>query len=296
MFDIVRQLKFRRINNKFQEKIQKDVKTIRNSKQIYVAADKTTNYYKLKKNEYIKLKENSIRKTYKKNNYTVIDSINKEAKQIVKKLKLDKKLINQLPLKDCYVTLKDHKDNFFSKPETRLINPSNSDIGQISKIIVEKVNKSIRKTKEFNQWTSTEEVLKWYKNLEKNKYKLMKFDIKDFYSSITKALLNKAIEFASNYETITEQDKSIIDNAAKSVLVDKEEIWTKQSISEKDNELFDITMGSRHGAEISELVGLYILQGLKQTLPDKIIGIYRDDGLIALDKSTSNVEIEKIKK
>ena len=30
MFDIVRQLKFRRINNKFQEKIQKDVKTIRN--------------------------------------------------------------------------------------------------------------------------------------------------------------------------------------------------------------------------------------------------------------------------
>ena len=160
MFDIVRQLKFRRINNKFQEKIQKDVKTIRNSKQIYVAADKTTNYYKLNKNEYIKLKENSIRKTYKKNNYTVIDSINKEAKQIVKKLKLDKKLINQLPLKDCYVTLKDHKDNFFSKPETRLINPSNSDIGQISKIIVEKVNKSIRKTKEFNQWTSTEEVLK----------------------------------------------------------------------------------------------------------------------------------------
>ena len=296
MFDIVRQLKFRRINNKFQEKIQKDVKTIRNSKQIYVAADKTTNYYKLNKNEYIKLKENSIRKTYKKNNYTVIDSINKEAKQIVKKLKLDKKLINQLPLKDCYVTLKDHKDNFFSKPETRLINPSNSDIGQISKIIVEKVNKAIRKTKEFNQWTSTEEVLKWYKNLEKNKYKLMKFDIKDFYPSITKALLNKAIEFASNYETITEQDKSIIDNAAKSVLVDKEEIWTKQSISEKDNELFDITMGSRHGAEISELVGLYILQGLKQTLPDKIIGIYRDDGLIALDKSTSNVEIEKMKK
>ena len=35
-------------------------------------------------------------------------------------------------------------------------------------IIIEKVNKTIRKTKEYNQWTSTEEVLKWYKNLEKN--------------------------------------------------------------------------------------------------------------------------------
>ena len=55
-------------------------------------------------------------------------------------------------------------------------------------IIIEKVNKTIRKTKEFNQWTSTEEVLKWYKNLEKNKYKLINFDIKDFYPSITKTL------------------------------------------------------------------------------------------------------------
>ena len=94
----------------------------------------------------------------------------------------------------------------------------------------------------------------------------------------------------------TEQDKSIIDNAAKSILVNKEEIWTKQSTSEKDYELFDVTMGSKRGAEISDLVGLYILQGLKQTLPDKIIGIYRDDGLIAMDKSTSNVKVEKIKK
>ena len=54
MLNIVRQLKFRRIENKFQERIQKDVKMIRNSKQIYVAADKTTNYYKLNKVEYKK--------------------------------------------------------------------------------------------------------------------------------------------------------------------------------------------------------------------------------------------------
>ena len=66
-----------------------------------------------------------------------------------------------------------------------------------------------------------------------------------------------------------EQDKSMLDNAAKSILVNKEEIWTKQSTSEKIYELFDITMVSKHGAEISKLVGLYILQGLKQTLPDK---------------------------
>ena len=68
-------------------------------------------------------KDNSIKRTYKKGNNTVIDNINNEAKQITKELKLEKKLINQLPLKECYITLKDHKDSFFSKPETRLINP-----------------------------------------------------------------------------------------------------------------------------------------------------------------------------
>ena len=66
------------------------------------------------------------------------------------------------------------------------------------KIIIEKVNRTIRKKRKFNQWKSTEEVLKRYKNLEKNKYKLLKYDIKDFYPSITKKLLNKELEFASN--------------------------------------------------------------------------------------------------
>jgi len=55
-------------------------------------------------------------------------------------------------------------------------------------------------------------------------------------------------------------------------------------------------MGSKHGAEISELVGLYILQGLKEIIPQHIVGIYRDDGLIAMKKGTSNGEVDKIKK
>ena len=33
---------------------------------VFVAADKTTNYYKLQINEYTKLKENSTRRTYEK--------------------------------------------------------------------------------------------------------------------------------------------------------------------------------------------------------------------------------------
>ena len=35
---------------------------------------------------------------------------------------------------------------------------------------------------------------------------------------------------------------------------------------------------------------------LKSILPNSKIGLYRDNGLIALEKKLSNVEIEKIKK
>ena len=295
MFNLVKQVRFRKVNNKFQKMIKNDVKMIRNSKKIIVAADKTTNYYKIQLDEYNKLKEKSIRKNYKKSNNTVINNINKEAKEIIKELKLENKLINQLPLKQCYVTLKDHKSDFSTKPTTRLINPSNSDIGQISKKIIEEINKTIRKTKELIQWTSTEEVLKWYKNLEKNKYILMKFDIKDFYPSISEKLLEKALIFANKYKNVTKEEKKIIYNASKSILINEGDIWTKKDRN-GCNQLFDITMGSKHGAEISELVGLYILQGLQQIMPEQIVGIYRDDGLIAMNKSTSKVEIEKIKK
>ena len=38
-------------------------------------------------------------------------------------------------------------------------------------------------------------------------------------------------------------------------------------------------MGSYDGAEISELVGLYMLHKLEDIIPQKHLGIYRDDGL-----------------
>ena len=68
----------------------------------------------------------------------------------------------------------------------------------------------------------------------------------------------------------------------------------KKKNNKDENKLFDITMGGKHGAEICELIGLYILQGLKDILPNLIIGLYRDDGLIAVEKKLSNLEIEKI--
>lgn len=46
-------------------------------------------------------------------------------------------------------------------------------------------------------------------------------------------------------------------------------------------------MGSYDGAEVCELVGLYILSALGNTYGKECIGLYRDDGLAVLKKKTS---------
>ena len=77
----------------------------------------------------------------------------------------------------------------------------------------------------------------------------------------------------------------IIKHARKSVLFnDDGKPWTKKD----SNSLFDVTMGSYDGAEICELVGLFILNKLAQKFGKENIGLYRDDGL-AIMKANQHV-------
>ena len=51
-------------------------------------------------------------------------------------------------------------------------------------------------------------------------------------------------------------------------------MWVK-----KDGGLWDVTMGSFGGAEISELVDIFLLHQFKTGFPTVDFGLYRDDGL-----------------
>ena len=53
-------------------------------------------------------------------------------------------------------------------------------------------------------------------------------------------------------------------------------------------------MGSFHGAEICDFIGLYILNEIIPIIDPNCIGLYRDDGLGVL-KQTSGSNIEKIR-
>jgi len=109
-------------------------------------------------------------------------------------------------------------------------------------------------------------------------HSFVSFDIDSFYPSITKPLLSKAISFAKNYTTIRDKDIDIIMHCRKSLLFDKETAWTKKNHSD----MFDVTMGSFDGAEVCELIGLFLLNILSEKYGKNNVGLYRDDGLVLL--------------
>ena len=97
----------------------------------------------------------------------------------------------------CFISLKDHKPNFMNNPKTRLINPGKNEIGRLSKSVLDKINNKLRNTTRLNQWEGTSEVINWFNKLEeKSKHTFIVFDIRDFYPSISKYLIQKALKFA----------------------------------------------------------------------------------------------------
>ena len=52
---------------------------------------------------------------------------------------------------EAYIIRKDHQKSFLNNPTFKLINPSKSDTGRISKKIIEKINQRIIQETKFNQ-------------------------------------------------------------------------------------------------------------------------------------------------
>ena len=70
--------------------MKKDIKDIKQCGKVVAPADKSTNLYKMKKEDYKKHLTDNITKTYKKSNEA--NTINKEAYEIATKLKLEDRM------------------------------------------------------------------------------------------------------------------------------------------------------------------------------------------------------------
>ena len=279
LYNIVSSLKYRKSTDDFQEQMKEDISNINSSPDVFIFANKTNNIYKAPPEQYKKFLKENVTKAYKKSTERLEKSINLEAKNIAKKLDLVER-VKFLAKNPAFITLKDHKENFHTSLPCRLINPSRSELGKVSKIKLEKINQAlIKHLNDVNQWKNSSTVIEWFKGIDNKKDCIfIKFDIREFYPSISKSIFKKCILFAKEYHYIPDEDVRIIDHCRKLLLFNGNEPWKKK----RTESYLEVTMSSYDGAEISKLVGIYILTHLATIIKKRDCGIYEDDGLFVL--------------
>ena len=238
MLSIVENVEFRRTNNPLMEKMKEDVNRIKKCPKVIVDADKTRNRYCMKVDDYEKLLKENITQKYKQVCGSVINDIQKEFKEVATELNIEDRISGQSKNK-AFITIKDHKENFEARTKCRLINPAKSEMGKVSKHILDKINKKIREKTKVQQWTSTSSVVKWFNNIKsKKKTKFITFDIVDFYPSISENLLDKCLLWAQKYIKIEKEEMHAIKHSRRTLLYDNEgTAWAKQDAKDQ----FDVS-------------------------------------------------------
>ena len=166
-----------------------------------------------------------------------------------------------------------------------------NELGRIGKTISDEINVNLRNSLHLNQSKNTQEVIVWFIGIDNKQHcKFIMFDIKDFYTLISKELLTYALTFAETIMNLNDHDKKIIYHFRKSLLFNQELTWIK-----KVSDLFNVSMGIYDSAEVCRLIAIFLLSLLGRQYDSKNIGLFRDDGL-AIFKNCSGLQMEKIKK
>ena len=292
LFNMIKSIKFNNFKSKYQLKLSKDIKKLLNTNMIIVRSDKTSNLYYASPQLYKKLVINNLTSEYSiaPNDPTI--KINEEATQILSNYNTKNRKIPKFLKAEAFITIKDHKPNFPHNISCRTINPSKSFLGKIAKLNLQTHIDKIRSKSNLTQWLNSDEVIKWFNNINDKAHKcFINFDIKNFYPSIKKEHITKAIKFAEEYTKFNKQEINTLIHTCQTIISYDNRIWTKKSNINN----FDIAMGSFQGAEVCDLIGLYILSEISPITGPLNIGLYRDDGL-AVIKQSSGTSLEKIKK
>ena len=268
MIDLINKVKFVKKRSSFQVALKEDLNKVMRGEKLVVAADKTSNWYKVKVEDYKKAVTEEITANYKKVGREELNKTNSKAAKLVSKLNIEER-VDVFAESNAFLTIKDHKATFPTRVSHRLINPAKSSVCKISKQILETVNKKVRAITKLHQWTSTAQVIQWFRQVEnKQRKKFFKYDIVDFYPSISQKLFNEAITFARQYVEITDDEVELLVHCRESYLCLGADVWAK-----KKNSRFDVTIGAWDGAEVAELVGLLMITKVNQLFPEA--GIYR---------------------
>ena len=98
-----------------------------------------------------------------------------EAKVIAEHLELDDK-IEILPEQQAFLSLNNLKPNFQNHPKCRLMIPLKSNLGKVSKQLLDNINSAVRESTKLQQWQNTSAVITWFNNLpNKQRCKFLTF-------------------------------------------------------------------------------------------------------------------------
>ena len=271
----------------FQRKLDSEIREIRKEERVIVGADKSSNFYKMQSETYSDLLEKAVHKNFKKAKEGEREAITKVDKATAIGLSISDRVF-QTEMKKAKVTVKDHKPDFMNKTQTRLINPTKSNLGRVSKSKLEKLNRLIKGKTKLQQWRNTDATLAWFNGLaNKASLSFVVCDIVDYYPSITANLLDQALDWAAGVVPISQEDRALFHHTKNSLLWHDGSTWVK-----KGEQNFDVAQGSFDGAETTDLVGLFILDKLKE-LEELNSGLYRDDMLAVTELQAK--EAEKLK-
>ena len=239
---MVSDLKKRSYESDFQSKVREIEMKIKSEEKIIIGSDKTGNFYTMPTDDYKRSLQNTITKEYRKVTLEQLDRVDMENAKLAETLDIAWRL-EQTEKEMAFITVKDHKEDFSSKPSYRLINPMKNPIGRVSKVILQRINGEVRDGTGLNQWHSTKAALDWFNGLENKEGKtFFQFDIQSFYPSISLALLMKALTWAKDHSYISDKAVEIILAARKTFLFGGEDLWVK-----KANPHFDVSMGAGMG-------------------------------------------------
>ena len=188
------------------------------SDDLFIAGDKSSNYYKVSHKEYNKQLWRDITKVYKTAEKEDFDNVTKEDKRIATELEIADRVFKTSE-RQAFLTYKDHKENFNNSKQSRLLNPCKPELGKVSKNILEKVRDFILEKTKLLQFKNNISVIQWFNSIpNKQNCTFIQFDICDFYPSINKKLLSDAIEWAETFTPIGRQSREIIFHVRKTLM------------------------------------------------------------------------------
>ena len=105
---MVQNIKFRKRSNPFLTTLKKEIEKISEQKDLIIPADKTTNRYLVPPNQYMKMLEKEIQKSYKKENQQNVKKVNVEHAKTAAELEISDRMFVTTP-REAFITLKDQR-------------------------------------------------------------------------------------------------------------------------------------------------------------------------------------------